>query len=86
MVLLDNFGPKQFTYLGWYIQRWADLYSYPMETKGGGQTIRPKHVVVTTNYTIEQCFPDDDECASVARRFNVINLLHWRSRINTNIS
>ncbi len=81
-LLLDDFGPHQCQFLGWYMKRWADHYSFPMETKGGGHQIRPKHVVVTSQYSIQQCFPDPLECDAIANRFKVIELLHWKDRIN----
>lgn len=80
-VLCDDFGPKQCQYLGWYIKRWADVFSFPMETKGGGTQIRPKRIIVTSQYSIEDCFSDDKECAAVGNRFQTMNLQHWRSRI-----
>lgn len=81
-ILCDDFGPKQCLYLGWYMKRWGDLYSFPMETKGGGTQIRPKHVVVTSQYTIEQCFLDELECTAIKNRYKLVNLPHWKRRIN----
>ncbi len=83
-VLLDDFGPRQCMYLGWYMKRWADLFSFPIETKGGGHQVRPKRIVVTSQYTIKNCFPDELECEAIENRFTVINLLHWKHRIKIN--
>ncbi len=80
-ILLDDMGPEQCKYLAWYIKRWADLYSYPMETKGGGCQIRPKRLVVTSQYKIEDCFEDYKVVEAVERRFTVIELRHWRVRV-----
>ncbi len=79
-ILLDDLGPKQCEYLTWYIKRWADLYSFPMETKGGGRQIRPRRIVVTSQYTIRECFADDRQADAVAERFTVLELRHWRVR------
>ncbi len=77
-ILLDDFGPSQFFYLSWYIKRWADIFPFPAETKGGGQTIRPLHIIVTSQYTIDQCFPDDSLLAdAVHNRFKYLKLAHW---------
>ncbi len=84
-LLLDDFGPKECQYLGWYMKRWADLYAFPMETKGGGHVIRPKHIIVTSQHTIEECFPDDLTCQAIKRRFTVVHLPHFRRRINFTI-
>lgn len=83
-ILCDDFGPQQCKYIAWYMKRWADLFSFPMETKGGGTQIRPKRIVVTSQYTIEQCFSDEKECEAITNRFKIVNLTHWRSRINFN--
>lgn len=80
-ILLDDLGPEHCKYLAWYIKRWADLYSFPMETKGGGRQIRPKRVVVTSQYTIEECFEDWKAREAVERRFEVLELTHWRIRV-----
>ncbi len=76
-LLLDDFGPEQCKYLHWYIKRWADLFSFPMETKGGGTQIRPRRVVLTSQYTIEECFEDPKVVAAIKNRFEVIELEHW---------
>ncbi len=84
-VLCDDFGPKQCMYLGWYMKRWADVFSFPMETKGGGTQIRPKRIVVTSQYSIEECFTDDKERAAIGNRFKTISLSHWRERIDAQL-
>ncbi len=81
-ILLDDFGPEQCHYLGWYMKRWADLYSFPMESKGGGRQIRPKHIVLTSQYTIAECFEDERVMNAMHERFIVIHLTHWKTRIN----
>lgn len=78
-ILCDDFGPMQCMYLSWYIKRWADLFSFPMETKGGGKSIRPKHIVVTSQYLIEQCFPDQETIDAINNRFKVKHLKHWKT-------
>ncbi len=79
-LLLDDYGPNEFQYLTWYIKRWADNFAYPMETKGGGKNIRPMNVVVTSQYTIEECFEDPLVVEAIKNRFHVTNLPHWRDR------
>lgn len=76
-VLCDDFGPKQFKHLGWYFKRWADLYSFPMETKGGGRQIRPQRIVVTSQYYIVECFEDGKIKDAIDQRFQIIELEHW---------
>ncbi len=86
-ILLDDFGPKEFKYLDWYVKRWADLYAFPFESKGGGGRMRPDRLVVTSQYTIEECFPDDYKVVeAITRRFTVINLTKWQDRVGDGVA
>ena len=72
VVVLDDFDPKHGEFLGYFLKIWADHYVFNAEVKGGMLRIRPKTVVVTSQYSIAQCFPDSETCAAVTRRFTVI--------------
>lgn len=52
-VLLDDFS-KEHACLGPHLKNWADHYAFVGESKGGGATIRPTRLVVTSNYTPEE--------------------------------
>ncbi len=78
-ILCDDFGPNQCYYLGWYLKRWADIFAYPMETKGGGRCIRFKHIIVTSQYPIEKCFEDQETIDAIKGRFRVKHLKHWKT-------
>ncbi len=80
-ILCDDYGPDQCKYLHWYLKRWADLYSFPMETKGGGRQIRPKRVVVTSQYSIQDCFEDIETVDAIERRFTTLELTRWQIRL-----
>ncbi len=80
-VLCDDFGPKQCEYLGWYIKRWADLFPFPIETKGGGKAaIRPKRIIFTSQYHPRDCFEDILVADAVMNRFTVLELERWEVR------
>ena len=54
---------------------WADRYPFPGEIKGGRiEGIRPLKVIVTSNYTPEECFPNSNDLEPILRRFKVVNL------------
>lgn len=74
VVLLDDFD-KQGACLGHYLKIWADNYRFNAEVKGG--MIRPCYTVllVTSNYTPDQIFMEDNElCEAVTARFKMIKL------------
>lgn len=53
---------------------WADAYPFNCETKNGTINIRPKHLYVTSNYTIDEWLKscgirDDSLLAAIHRRF-----------------
>jgi len=52
---------------------WADRYPFTGEIKGGSlQRIRPKKIIVLSNYSIEQCFTAEEDILPLKRRFKVI--------------
>jgi len=69
-VLIDDIDPSH-VYMGQFLKHWADKYAFRGETKGGGGMYRPKTVIVTSNYSIEECFPDMQGLKAFKRRFKV---------------
>lgn len=69
-VILDDLE-KDALWAGHFLKIWADMYSFIAETKGGGLHIRPKKIIVTSNYTIEDIFSCPIMAAAIHRRFHV---------------
>lgn len=73
MVLMEDFPPFEQTkgILGQHMKVWADRYTFTAETKGGHMFVHPKDFifVVTSNYSIDECFGANDADA-IKRRFN----------------
>lgn len=70
-VIIDDFD-KTHKCLGHHLKRWADIYSFPAEHKGHTYQIRPKTVIVTSNYHPSQIFDDDPVLLeAILSRFNL---------------
>lgn len=60
--------------IGDYLKQWTDHYPFRAEVKGGTIMARPKNIVITSNYTIEEIFGSDEQLVmALKRRFKVVN-------------
>lgn len=74
-VLIDDLD-KQGTCLSHYLKIWADAYPCPGECKGYTVPLLHDRLIVTSNYTIEELWKDDDALRdAILRRFEIKNML-----------
>jgi len=72
-VVIEEADPKNMEHLADRLKVWADRYPFPGEIKGGRiEGIRPLKVIVTSNYTPEECFPNQNDLEPILRRFKVV--------------
>jgi len=67
---LDHFGAPS---MGHALKRYADHYPFRVEIKGSSMVIRPKVIIVTSQYSIEELWPMDAPLQeALRRRFRVV--------------
>lgn len=67
-VIIDDMDPYHKS-LAQEFKVWAHHYPFPAETKGGSLCIRPKKIIVTSNYCIDQIWEDETTREAMHRRF-----------------
>lgn len=70
IVLIEDVG-KTHDWMGDFLKIWADRYSFRAEMKGLSTLLRPKKVVVTSNYSIRELWSDPSIYEPLERRFKL---------------
>jgi len=74
-VIMDDLDPERAKMLTQHIKLWTDRYGVCLETKGGATTDKWTHFVITSQYSLEECFGGDDKTLeAMQRRFTVIHI------------
>lgn len=76
VVIIDDIDPSH-NYIAYYLKIWSDRYAFIAEIKGGGVRIRPKKIIVTSQYPIEEVFQEEATREALNRRFKVRHLVDF---------
>lgn len=74
-VIIEDMAPNH-SKLSYHLKLWADKWSFLGEIKGGTRQLRPKRVIVTSQYSIFEVFKEEGakEVEAIERRFEVIDM------------
>jgi len=71
VVAIEEWSPKN-ECTSSQLKIWADRYPFCAEIKGGTlQKIRPKKIIVLSNYSIDDCFVNSQDLEPIKRRFKI---------------
>jgi len=71
VVVCDDVGLEDAKWMGSFLKDWAGQYPFQAETKGSSMIIRPRLFVVTSQYSIEDLWYDQETRDALNRRFTV---------------
>lgn len=69
-MIVEDLDPTH-KWISYMIKIWADKFAFLAEEKGASRWIRPKHIIVTSQYMIEQIWDDEETQEAIRRRFEV---------------
>lgn len=73
VVLIEDVSPFNRSHTD-YLKIWSDRYPFKAQYKGGYMQIRPKKIVVTSQYTIDEIWEDQKTRDAMHRRFKEIKV------------
>ncbi len=68
-MIIDELGPNQISACN--MKKWADRYPVKVEAKGIQMDIRPKRIIVTSNYAIDECWENQRDIDAIKARFKI---------------
>jgi len=74
VVIIDDFDKFQVKQ-GGDMKRWLDRYAYQAQFKGGYELMRPRKIIVTSQYTPEEIWDDQRTVDAIMRRVKVIRVV-----------
>lgn len=77
VTIIEEADPDRCEHLASFFKQWCDKWNFTAEAKGSVfPSIRPRYIIVTSNYTIDECFPKAQDSEPLHRRFTEVHLLN----------
>lgn len=75
VTIIEEADPKRCEYLASYLKKWCDKWAFTAECKGSViNQCRPEYIIITSNYSIDACFPEPSDSDPLHRRMTEICL------------
>jgi len=71
-VIIEDIDPSHADCMRYFFKLWSDHGPFPAETKGGRMVIRPRRLVVTSQYPLSDVFTDSETRTAISRRFTMV--------------
>lgn len=75
-VLIEDITPDSGKYMAHLFKIWLDVMPFRAEVKNSSTMIRPKKIIITSNYPIEQVFENAVDQEAIRRRCIVLRFEH----------
>lgn len=86
IVLIEEANPDACEHLANFFKTWFDEYAFVAEAKGAiAPKIRPEYIIVTSNYTIDECFPKSQDSGPLKRRLKEVCMDNMLTGLRMNI-
>lgn len=75
VVIIEEIDPEAGKFLASLMKKWLDKWAFTAECKGSvAKQIRPEHVIICSNYSIDACFMNSEDVRAIKRRCKCIAL------------
>ncbi len=68
-VIVEDIEPKHAFSISWFLKIWGDIRPFTAQVKGSSMFIRPKRIIVTSNYSPAEMGWDEVTKKAIERRF-----------------
>lgn len=71
IVRIEELDPENCKYIASYLKRWADYGQFTAAMKGSAMKLNPAdyNLIVTSNFSIDECFENERDARAIKRRF-----------------